>query len=76
MASFYWEKKTTICVKVAAEGILTKASQEALGNAVTGGSSHLSTVTWYVGWLLQNEKVFALDKDKILAYLTVGKCRA
>lgn len=65
-----------MCVKVAVEGILAKASQEALGNAVTEGSSHVSVITWYLEWLLQYEKAFVLGIDKILGYLSVGKCRA
>lgn len=61
------------------EGILAKASQEALGNAVTEGSSHVSVITvitWYLEWLLQYEKAFVPGIDKILGYLSVGKCRA
>lgn len=70
-------EEKNICVKVTAESILAKKSQEALGNAVTGGrSSHMSTITWYLWWLFWYEKVFVLDKDKFLAYLAVGKCRA
>lgn len=36
----------------------------------------MSTITWYLWWLFWYEKVFALDKDKFLAYLAVGKFRA
>lgn len=78
---FSWQtsirRKNIICVKVTAESILAKKSQEALGNAVTGErSSHMSTITWYLWWLFWYEKVFALNKDKFLAYLAVGKCGA